>query len=529
MILKISLIMLCMVFGNCDVHTSIQQLKLLYNGEGELLAALQMFLRETDARNIADLQELNVELKTVHHQGYGQPDFMLNPINQFRAIRRFKRTWEGIVERLEVIHDGAAKEFLKIAERLRELSIWPDEDDITGASVSIERLRNVYNIMIYNLINGQIYNFKTSPMAIDEVYEIAEQLYNEEDYYGASSWLEVLIKMLDRTHQDQRAVLEKSLKLLSSCHYREGSLKSSVDYMEQLNDLVPNDKSIYATLKKYKSTLQNSEAKADKIVRPSDPLNKFRDTYEALCRRNIKTPRELSKLYCYLKKTPIPFLPAKKEIANLHPKISLFHDVIFDGEIEQIKALALPSLQRSKTFAGQKGDKRRISQTAWLTNIMDKIVKKISERVEQVTGLSTWQCWDLPEQQRPSCSTAHCEDLQVLSYGIGGNYDVHHDALRGNDVTAFNLHSGDRMATWMFYLTDVIAGGATVFPIPRARVPAIKGAAAFWFNLHRNGDEDSRTYHAGCPVLLGEKWVANKWIRETGHEFSRKCSTDPSR
>ena len=34
----------------------------------------------------------------------------------------------------------------------------------------------------------------------------------------------------------------------------------------------------------------------------------------------------------------------------------------------------------------------------------------------------------------------------------------------------------------------------------------LQGAAAFWYNIGRNGERDERTMHAGCPVALGEKW-----------------------
>ena len=34
----------------------------------------------------------------------------------------------------------------------------------------------------------------------------------------------------------------------------------------------------------------------------------------------------------------------------------------------------------------------------------------------------------------------------------------------------------------------------------------IQGAAAFWWNLHKNGEGDDKTRHAGCPVLSGSKW-----------------------
>ena len=40
-----------------------------------------------------------------------------------------------------------------------------------------------------------------------------------------------------------------------------------------------------------------------------------------------------------------------------------------------------------------------------------------------------------------------------------------------------------------------------------------KGDLAFWYNIDRNLNVDYLTFHGGCPVLVGSKWITNKWIR----------------
>ena len=90
------------------------------------------------------------------------------------------------------------------------------------------------------------------------------------------------------------------------------------------------------------------------------------------------------------------------------------------------------------------------------------------------------------------------EYFQIANYGIGGLYKTHTDNVIHPDVPheqqdPWNLYVGDRIATLMVYLTDVEAGGATVFPRAGVTCWPRKGSAAFWWNLYRNGDADMTT------------------------------------
>ena len=54
-----------------------------------------------------------------------------------------------------------------------------------------------------------------------------------------------------------------------------------------------------------------------------------------------------------------------------------------------------------------------------------------------------------------------------------------------------------------------------------------KGSAVFWNNLKAQGATDILTAHGGCPVLVGSKWITNKWIY--GHDQALKfpCNLTP--
>ena len=67
--------------------------------------------------------------------------------------------------------------------------------------------------------------------------------------------------------------------------------------------------------------------------------------------------------------------------------------------------------------------------------------------------------------------------------------------------------------TFMIYMSDVQAGGHTIFPQTGVSIKPEEGKVLLWFNVGAWKNYDSRTFHLGCPVLHGNKWIANKWIK----------------
>uniref|UniRef100_A0A8C0H455 Prolyl 4-hydroxylase subunit alpha-1 n=1 Tax=Chelonoidis abingdonii TaxID=106734 RepID=A0A8C0H455_CHEAB len=262
----------------------------------------------------------------------------------------------------------------------------------------------------------------------------------------------------------------------------------------------------------------DKETKAKKKEPNKDYLPE-RQKYEMLCRgEGLKmTPRRQKKLFCrYYDGNQNPkyiLAPVKQEDEWDKPRIVRFLEIISDEEIETVKELAKPRLSRATVHDPETGKLTtahyRVSKSAWLSGYESPVVSRINRRIQDLTGLDV--------------STA--EELQVANYGVGGQYEPHFDFARKDEPDAFKeLGTGNRIATWLFYMSDVSAGGATVFPEVGASVWPKKGTAVFWYNLFPSGEGDYSTRHAACPVLVGNKWVSNKWIHERGQEFRRPCT-----
>ena len=75
----------------------------------------------------------------------------------------------------------------------------------------------------------------------------------------------------------------------------------------------------------------------------------------------------------------------------------------------------------------------------------------------------------------------------------------------------------------MVYLSNVNFGGGTVFPLINSGNDVSKGSALFWKNMYSDGKTDYLSVHGGCPVLLGSKWITNKWIQYYDNFRTNPC------
>jgi prolyl 4-hydroxylase len=175
-----------------------------------------------------------------------------------------------------------------------------------------------------------------------------------------------------------------------------------------------------------------------------------------------------------------------------------------DAECDEIMALASTKLVPSRLYAPA-GDTlnaaQRTSDQAWLYDTDSPLIKRVSDRVAELTCIPV-------ERQ---------EALQVVRYKEGGHYQPHYDACFGDEEHCERMRSnlGPRRLTVLLYLNsspDDFEGGETVFPKLGHTVLPLKGNAAVFYNSDEKGVLLEQSLHGGNRVTRGEKWVCNKWV-----------------
>ncbi|NBB24038.1 oxygenase [Porphyrobacter sp. SLTP] len=156
--------------------------------------------------------------------------------------------------------------------------------------------------------------------------------------------------------------------------------------------------------------------------------------------------------------------------------------------------------RRPSTIADDNGDPVfRTSETCDLSAELPA-VQKIEALLADLSGIDP----------------AFGEPLQGQRYAEGQEFKPHTDyfAPGGRDFAKFCTLSGNRTWTFMIYLNDVAAGGATRFKLLDKTFQPETGKLLCWNNRLPDGGINPATLHHGMKVRKGVKYVITKWYRE---------------
>ncbi len=436
-------------------------------------------------------------------QNFEKDVLISHPINVFKLYKMWAESASALSD--------LAREFPgeKVQEMLMSL---PDRKMVKEMAVTILRLQAVYNISISDLIAGSVLGRSAvKPMDKSECFLVADAAYECLMEREFEDWHEHCIEHFVSYDLEASARRESSSTRRQELSRKKEELNSSSEMTQKLQRELPMD--IMAKVQEMKSqTSANDDS--------NKQSEKFFDTYRRLCSSvepstSILPPAE--KCIWHKGSTSSDILklaPLKVEFLAYDPLVAIVHEALDHKTARKLRHQAsLVGLRTPLSIASTSG---RVQQSAARTGKMTFLPDLDDPRLERlcvaISGLSA----------------EHAEPLQVVNYGVGGHYEPHVDyfSVGGENVSKTYTENGDRLATLLFYLNDVEFGGATVFPALGLGVRPEKGSALFWYNLYRNGDGDSFTLHSGCPVVLGQKWIANKWFRARGQEHSRPCALE---
>ncbi|XP_055353923.1 uncharacterized protein LOC129599652 [Paramacrobiotus metropolitanus] len=519
-------IMLSFVFltfwhsSSAELFSSMAHMETLLATEKLLLEILGSLMRQERLR-LTEAKAYNNVLKSETEDNFNSTED--NPTKMFRRIKHLTRDFGYISD---LIAKDVFLEHKKRIKNLRDSEVFPDEKDLEGSAEAFARLQLVYKLDPPHIARGHIPGTRTTmPFTSQEAFIIGQYQAKINLFDSAAAWLEVALE-LHHEEEPKTSDLAEVLDWLQYAMYEDtGNAVRALEIIQHIRIIQPSYPNLELKAKLYEAKvwelsheqirqLRNAPSAIEEYS--SAASDRKSDAYESLCRGKDRIMPEIKKrLTCYFKTYGNPYLllqPIRIEMAYDDPEVLIIHNAFSASQAQRIRELGKEHLSRGLVMADGNTNRvvsqHRIAKVAFLENLLDPVIAEVNRYIGHATNL------DL--------TTA--EDLQVNNYGIGGHYVPHYDFFENPwDPGKYFFEHGDRIATCLLYMTDVDAGGATVFPRLNLTLVPEKGTAAFWYNKFKDGSPDVRTLHSGCPVLSGMKWVSNKWFKERGQEWRRPC------
>ncbi|EDW99121.2 prolyl 4-hydroxylase subunit alpha-2 [Drosophila yakuba] len=506
--------------SGAEFFSSIHEMTKVFGYEQKMLLHMQKFLSDNQGKLDflkARLREFENERNEAREWG---PAYFESPINKYLLNKRLTVDWQRVEN---LIAASTGEKPLTRLRKFRHRETMPDKKELEGAIDGLLRLQYVYRLkakeMASGILDGVDYG---TQLNAEHCVDIARLALRDQHPRLAHSWL---MEANDRLAGGERkeALKPQILVLLVQAKKELEDFRGLNDTYQELIRIQPASEE---HAKNYETYIDSLDEKAllneskpilehAPIPEEGEPVDEFQ-AYSLTCSGHWRlTPKEQRHLRCGYVTETHPFLwiaPLKAEELFQDPLLVLYHDVIYQSEIDVIRKLTENRLKRATVTGHNESvvSNVRTSQFTFIPVSAHKVLSTIDQRVADMTNLNM----------------KYAEDHQFANYGIGGHYGQHMDWFYQTTIDAGLISSpemGNRIATVLFYLSDVSQGGGTAFPQLRTLLKPKKYAAAFWHNLHASGVGDVRTQHGACPIIAGSKWVQNRWIREVDQSDRRPC------
>lgn len=195
------------------------------------------------------------------------------------------------------------------------------------------------------------------------------------------------------------------------------------------------------------------------------------------------------------------------------PRIVLYKKFLSEEEIEHLLKVVegkweAATVVDNDTGTGVVNSEYRKAQYAHVGNYRDAVLDEINRRVAEYSETRVEQG----------------EFLQLVKYGPGDHYKIHHDwldpKLEGPRVQL--KQGGQRIRTALMCCRAAEEGGETEFPHLAVKVKLEPGDLLMFNQFDHTGLPSKLTEHIAHPVVKGEKIMVTRWIRERAFDGSEE-------
>ncbi|XP_012937298.1 prolyl 4-hydroxylase subunit alpha-1 [Aplysia californica] len=472
------------------------------------------------------LEEFKVIEKQLKENETAATDFLASvranhPTTIFAAIRNFESTW-GTKFANTTLYGKRFREFIDTKD-VRPL---PDTLDLHRSGMAISVIQEVYNMSMEELTQGKVGGQQGEPLSPADCYDIGQTMLRDGLLDGASEWISFAVSSVDLENKESFTFnVSNALATLAKLAFQQKKDQDkALELFEKATELDPDNIELYRDYVKHRSGRNVTPMPEMETEKVED----WRKKYFEMCKnstgisvydiKNKTNPR----LRCRYKSSAVtPYLVYREEILSVTPYISILYNFVSDAEVEAAKNASLDS-DSLKEFILPGNDRATLWQYkgTFFRDDESPAFANISQKCGDVTGLDV-------SQRKTIHGHSMGEPVHVIDFGVGGLALPHADNKKIYHASYMGIVNGNRYASVYIQLTDIAAGGATVFIEQNITVVPRKGMAVLIYNYNPAGVPEDNLYVGTCPLAVGENIVLEKGIWHTIFDKTHFCGKKP--
>ncbi|XP_065357436.1 prolyl 4-hydroxylase subunit alpha-1 [Calliphora vicina] len=492
----------------------------MLNTEKVLIDTLRHYI-ETQEHRLNFLKSKTNEIRNIHDGVTDREKYLYNPINALTILKRFTADWKSL--------KSYAEDYLKTEDLTKnytqqiESLTFPTDEDYDAALINLLRIQDMYQLEPQRLAVGEVNGVKLgSEMTWSDCLEIGLKSSKNGYQTYAKYWMETALEKLPSNNNTNEATIQGHKKPLQddytvkakleimtallNTEYKLGNIQEALKIANEMLELQPKLKNVKKAKKQMEMELKKSKGskknnQSNKVEQKTDDKQKKKTTktveelmIEEICReasslqnnKQIHTASSsasswnptfpLTPSACAVVTNNLPLLlmqPLNVELLSLDPYIVIYHNVLSDRQIEELKDFVVE---------GQ-------DDTFQFTKIGQKKMRQMNGKLHYILGHYGQDLYD---------------DWQVERYNFENLMELEKSSVNYENAKQSQL---------LFNLQQPLMGGAVIFPQLELSINLPRGSLLYFSKLNEFHAHDYRSNYHVCPVIGGSQITATTTIK----------------